>query len=252
LARIDAGELPEGYVPAKHQEYVDRRWPELSPKQVTQALQLWKVKQEIDPDMPNRGFSFVKILAYVADKEARAEQPAPVANREPQPSALPIPHPVSQWKWSAEADAEGAKRKAIPIKISGERTIYVAPITVSDDEKPPVVLLPESRLSVSGRLATECPVYFGITINHPNGDFAGRFQTVYPADEFRGGEDFEVTLDLQDFQLDRSLAGTKDKLPSEPFHFVVETVWLHTQEKQAGLEITEVGLEPRKTLNTRK
>jgi len=67
LARIDAGELPEGYVPAKHQEYVDRRWPELSPEQVERALQLWKLKQEIDPDMPNRGFSFVKIMVYVIE-----------------------------------------------------------------------------------------------------------------------------------------------------------------------------------------
>jgi len=83
LARIDAGELPDGYEPAKHQEFVDRRWPELSPEQVTRALQLWKVKQEIDPDMLNRGFSFVKILAYVADDEGRAEQPAPAANPEP-------------------------------------------------------------------------------------------------------------------------------------------------------------------------
>jgi hypothetical protein len=83
LARIDAGELPEGYVPAKHQEYVDRRWPELSPEQVARALQLWKVKQEIDSDMPNQGFSFVKILAYVADQEGRGEQPAPAANPEP-------------------------------------------------------------------------------------------------------------------------------------------------------------------------
>ena len=116
--------------------------------------------------------------------------------------------------------------------------------TVSDDEKPPVVLLPESRLSVSGRLATKCPVYFGITINHPNGDFAGRFQTVRPADEFRGGEDFEVTLELQDFQLDPSLAGMKDKLPSQPFHFVVETIWLHTLEKQAGLEVIELEIVP--------
>jgi hypothetical protein len=32
---------------------------------VARALRLWKVKQEFDPDMPNRGFSFVKILAYV-------------------------------------------------------------------------------------------------------------------------------------------------------------------------------------------
>ena len=67
LARIDAGELPKGYVPAKHQEYVDRRWPELSPEQSARVNQLWKEKQAIDPDMPNRCFSFVKILAYVAE-----------------------------------------------------------------------------------------------------------------------------------------------------------------------------------------
>ena len=57
------------YVPTKHQEYVDRRWPELSPEQSTRVNQLWKKKQGIDPDMPNRGFSFVKILAYVAGGE---------------------------------------------------------------------------------------------------------------------------------------------------------------------------------------
>lgn len=116
LARIDASDLPEGYEPAKHQEYVDRRWPELSPEQSARVNQLWKEKQAVDPDMPNRGFSFVKILAYVADKEGRAEQPAPAANPGPQPSALPIPHPINQWKWSAETDNEATGRKAIPIK----------------------------------------------------------------------------------------------------------------------------------------
>ena len=134
------------------------------------------------------------------------------------------------------------------ICVNGLRLHY----TRTGGDKPPVVLLPKSRLSVSGRLATKCPVHFGITINHPNGDFAGRYQTVRPADEFRGGEDFEVTLELQDFQLDPSLADRKDKLPSQPFHFVVETIWLHTLEKQAGLEIAEVGLEPRKTRKARK
>jgi hypothetical protein len=82
LAWIDAGKLPEGYIPAKHQEYVDRRWPELSSRQSSRVNQLWKKKQAIDPDMPNRGFSFVKILAYVAGGERlSAEQ-----NRQEKPS----------------------------------------------------------------------------------------------------------------------------------------------------------------------
>ena len=254
LARIDKTELPPEYDPTKHQEYVDRRWPKLSPEQVARALQLWKVKQEIDPDMPNRGFSFVKILEYVA----KGETP-PAENRNKTPgSGMDVPvkssvgatpeektaKPVNAWKWSAETNNDGAKRKATPVKISAEQTIDVASFGVSEGDLPSVVLLPESRLSVSGRVTTSHPVYFGITITHPNGDFAGRFLTSRPADEFQGGKDFEVTLELQEFQLDPSLADLKDKLPSEPFHFVVESFWFTTLEKQAGLEIAEADLIP--------
>ncbi|MHC4177730.1 MAG: 3-keto-disaccharide hydrolase [Planctomycetota bacterium] len=67
LARIDDNDLPEGYSPAKHQQYVDRRIAELNEEQRIRIGQLWKEKQEIDPDMPNRGASFVKILQYVAE-----------------------------------------------------------------------------------------------------------------------------------------------------------------------------------------
>ena len=120
----------------------------------------------------------------------------------------------------------------------------MAPFGVSEGDKPPLVLLPESRLSVSGRVTTAYRVHCGITINHPNGDFAGRFHTVRAADEFQSGKEFEVTLELREFQFDPSLAGMKDKLPSTAFHFVVESIWFHTLDKQAGLEITEVELIP--------
>ena len=106
------------------------------------------------------------------------------------------------------------------------------------------MLLPESRLRVSGRVATAHPVYLGITINHPNGDFAGRFQTTRPAVEFPSGEGFEVILPLRNFRLDPSLNEMKSKLPSAPFDLVVETFWCHTLDKQAGLEIAEVELIP--------
>ncbi|MFC1597478.1 DUF1080 domain-containing protein [Planctomycetota bacterium] len=253
LARIDGNDLPKEYDPVKHQEYVDRRMAELSGEQQGRIGQLWKAKEKLDPDMPNRGFSFVRILEYVADGKL---PPAANSSKEPEPDVdvpaksrvgaapAPAPHPVNRWKWSAETDEEGAKRKAIPLKISEEQTIHVAPFGVSGDDKPPVVLLPESRLRVRGRVAAAHPVYFGVTINHPNGDFAGRFQTVRPADEFQSGEDFEVALELRDFQLDPSLNEMKDRLPTAPFHFVVESIWLTTLDKQAGLEIAEVELPP--------
>lgn len=66
FARIDENALPTGYVPARHQEYVDRRMAQLSQEQRAAVGRLWKDKQRLHPDMPNRGFSFVKILEYVA------------------------------------------------------------------------------------------------------------------------------------------------------------------------------------------
>lgn len=69
LARIDAGDLPEGYEPAKHQQYVDRRMAELTEDQRGTVGRLWKEKEKTHPAMPNRGYSFVKIMMYVANGE---------------------------------------------------------------------------------------------------------------------------------------------------------------------------------------
>jgi len=149
-----------------------------------------------------------------------------------------------QGKWSPGTDAEDAKLGAIPYTTPQGKTIYTAAFGVSRGDKPPVTLQPGSRFRVRGRIASPHKVYFGVTVRHPNGEFAGRFQTIRPAVEFPDGQDFEVTLDLRDFRLDPSLSEVKDKLPSAPFDLVVESVWCHTLDKQAGLEITEVELVP--------
>ena len=69
LARIEAGDLPQGYDPRTHQDYVDRRMAGLSEKQRTRIGALWQAKQRIHPHMVNRGASFVKIMTYVIDNE---------------------------------------------------------------------------------------------------------------------------------------------------------------------------------------
>ena len=66
LERIDRNDLPEAYNPARHQNYVDRRMVELSGEQRARIGQLWKAKVRIDPNMPNRGKSFVRIMEHVA------------------------------------------------------------------------------------------------------------------------------------------------------------------------------------------
>ena len=168
----------------------------------------------------------------------------------------PVPHSVSHWKselslgpvrtqgkWSPGTDTQEAKLGAVPYTSPKGMTIYTTGLSVSYGDKPPVTLQPASRLRVRGRIASPQKVYFGITVRQANGAFAGRFQTIRPADELRSGQDFEVTLHLREFRLDPSLASLEQELPGAPFHLVVETIWCHTLDKQAGLEITEVELE---------
>ena len=176
----------------------------------------------------------------------------------------PVPHSVSHWKselplgpvrtqgkWTPGADTQEAKLGAVPYTTPKGMTIYTTGLSVSYGDKPPVTLQPASRLRVRGRIASPQKVYFGITVRQANGAFAGRFQTIRPADELQSGQDFDMTLDLQDFRLDPSLASLKQELPSAPFHLVVETIWCHTLDKQAGLEIVELELIP-PTIDTSK
>jgi hypothetical protein len=169
----------------------------------------------------------------------------------------PVPHSVSHWKselslgpvrtqgkWTPGTDTQEAKLGAVPYTTPKGMTIYTTGLSVSYGDKPPVTLQPASRLRVRGRIASPQKVYFGITVRQANGAFAGRFQTIRPADELRSGQDFEVTLHLREFRLDSSLASLKQELPNAPFHLVVDTIWCHTLDKQAGLEITEVELIP--------
>ena len=143
LARIDKTELPDEYDPAKHQEYVDRRWPKLSPEQVARALQLWKVKQEIDPDMPNRGFSFVKILdvrrqwgnATCGESTSRRRPVRHGRSRQIQrrgdSRGNRLLNRSTLGSGRPKRTNDGANRKATPVKISEEQTIDVASFGVS-------------------------------------------------------------------------------------------------------------------------
>ena len=67
LARIEKNPLPDGYQGSSHQAYVDKVMAGLKPKQRARVGQLWKEKRRIDPDMPNPGSSYIKILTHVAE-----------------------------------------------------------------------------------------------------------------------------------------------------------------------------------------
>ena len=66
LARIDKNPVPEGYHGSRHQAYVNKVMAGLKPEQRARVGRLWKEKRRLDPDMPNPGASFVRILTHVA------------------------------------------------------------------------------------------------------------------------------------------------------------------------------------------
>jgi len=178
-----------------------------------------------------------------------------VAAADREMSPVLVPDSVNRWisqlhlgpdgtygKWSPKTDAEDAKLRAIPFTTHTGYTIYTAAFAVSRGDTPPVILQPGSRFRVRGRIASAHKVYFGVTLRHAGGEFAGRFQTIRPAVEFQSGQDFEVILQLRDFRLDPSLIEMKNKLPSTPFDLADESFWCHTLNEQAGLEVAEVEL----------
>jgi len=181
-------------------------------------------------------------VVAAADREMLPEPVPDAANR--WKSQLHLGPDGTYGKWLPETDTQDAKLGAIPYTVPQGTTIYTAANMVLRGDKPPVILQPDSYLRVRGHIASRNEVYFGITVRQPEGEFAGRFHTIRPAVEFPGGRDFEVLLKLKDFRLDPSLAEMKGKLPSVPFDLVVEIIWCHTLDQQAGLEIFELELLP--------
>ncbi len=181
-------------------------------------------------------------LIAAADRNMSPERVPDSVNR--WKSQLHLGPVGTQGKWSPATDLESATLRAIPYTTRLGKTIYTAAFGVSHGDNPPVTLQPTSRLRVRGRIASTNRVFFGVTVRHPNGEFAGNFQTIRPAVEFPSGQDFEVILHLRNFRLDPSLIEIRNTLPSVPFDLVVEAMWCHTLDKQAGLEIIDVELLP--------
>ena len=68
LAKIDAGPMPKDYPGGNgHQPWVDGWMKKFSEEQRHQLGTLWAEKMRTDPDMPNKGTSFVKILRHVRE-----------------------------------------------------------------------------------------------------------------------------------------------------------------------------------------
>ena len=65
LQKIAQTKLPQAYLNGKHQPYVDATYKKLTEKQKHRIHILWQEKRKADPEMPNGGQHFVRIMEYV-------------------------------------------------------------------------------------------------------------------------------------------------------------------------------------------
>jgi len=235
-------------VPAKHRVVAaaDR---EMSPVRVPDSVSRWESQLHLGPEgtygkwSPGADAEDGKLRAASSQRETSYTVGFGAPHSTEPPVVLQL-RLGPDGKRSPGTPAEEAKLGAIPFTTPSGQTIYTAAFGVSHGDRPPVILQPGSRLRVRGHIASTNKVWFGLTVRHPGGEFAGRFQTIRPAVEFPSGRGFGVVLRLRDFQLDPSLIKVKNKLPSAPLNLVVESFWFHTLGEQAGLEIAQVQLIP--------
>ena len=65
LQKIARTKLPQAYLNGKHQPYVDATYKTLTEKQKHRIHILWQEKRKADPEMPQAGQHFVRIMEYV-------------------------------------------------------------------------------------------------------------------------------------------------------------------------------------------
>lgn len=177
--------------------------------------------------------------------------------------AVNVPDSVSSWKselhhkrgsygkWQPATDNKPASLKAIPLipPQAPHVTLYLAGLPVDRSNDAPVVVQPDSRFVVRGRLRSEARVHFGIRVSNPNGEFAGMFRgdlhDRQPLAKLNNDGHFEEVYDLRDFTVDPAVIERKDELSSKPDGLILNGVWAFTHTGHpSGLEVTEVELIP--------
>jgi ferric-dicitrate binding protein FerR (iron transport regulator) len=183
-----------------------------------------------------------------------------VATADEDMSPQPVPDSVQDWnsqlslgpedkygKWMPATAENPASLKAIPFVPQKNKsvTLYLLGFPVSRDDHSPVIVTPESRFVVRGRLDTASDVYFGIQVSKPNGEFAGKFLSRQLASQLADKSTFEAEFRLKDFVLDPCVYDRRDELPERPDDLVLTGVWSFTATGgPTGLEVTEVELIP--------
>ena len=153
-------------------------------------------------------------------------------------SRLPSGIVYGEWK------PESQRLRATPLlwhnckkKDQKPLLLYLAAMSVSRGEQPPVELRPGAKFRIRGRMDSAQDVLIGLTTQHLKGGFAGKHHAYRKAEDFfQEGGDFELDVRVEEFT------------PEEPEHpksavgLGLYDWWCLTINEDAGLSILSVEL----------
>jgi len=154
-------------------------------------------------------------------------------------------------KWKPSTMGNAASLRAIPLvpPHNNEVVLFLAGISVSRAGGSPVVVLPDSKFVLRGKLRGETRVYFGIRVKHPNGEHAGMFRgdlnKLQPISKTDEAGRFEAVYHLNQFTTDPVVLNASMENAPSPEGLVLDGVWAFTHTNSpSGLEIFDVELLP--------
>ena len=157
-----------------------------------------------------------------------------------------LPSDAGYGDWISEgADADGRLRTA-PILLNFQKepiTLYLAGISVARDSGAAVVLPSGGKFRIRGRMEAPTDVYFGLTMKHVKGGFAGKYVATFRVGESSGGDGpnrdgLDIEMHLGEFR-------PQEKESAEsPIGLEIVDWWCFTYNVDAGLSIDSVDLLP--------
>ena len=106
LAKIDKTDLPKGYTNDKFKAYKDTVYKKLTGNQKYRIHRLWQEKRKSDPNMPNPGHSFVRIMEHVAENKIQRQPKRQRQQLDRAPAAPQLNDPALLEKYDADEDGK--------------------------------------------------------------------------------------------------------------------------------------------------
>ena len=153
-----------------------------------------------------------------------------------------LPTGAIYGQWVPDRDGPGGRLRAAPVLLNpgkGPTTLHLVAISACRGSVAPVVPALGGRFRIRGQVETSGDLYFGITMKHVKGGFAGKYVTArrisLPAETDRR---LDIELPLQEFR------PQEREFPSSLVGLELVDWWCFTTNQDAGLSVAGVELLP--------